>query len=123
MKNIVLQATLLTVTLLFSLTGIPPTVGFFAKLYVLLASVDAGLGWLAVVIALNPDHVPIARPRSASLKVALMIARLPGTSSAAPIPCTARPITSIRGDVAIPQSTDDAVKITTPTRKMRLRPS
>jgi len=39
--------------LLFSLTGIPPTVGFFAKLYVLLASVDAGLGWLAVVIALN----------------------------------------------------------------------
>jgi NADH-quinone oxidoreductase subunit N len=39
--------------LLLSLTGIPPTVGFFAKLYVLLASVDAGLGWLAVVIALN----------------------------------------------------------------------
>jgi NADH-quinone oxidoreductase subunit N len=39
--------------LLLSLTGIPPTVGFFAKLYVLLASVDAGLGWLAVLIALN----------------------------------------------------------------------
>jgi NADH-quinone oxidoreductase subunit N len=39
--------------LLFSLTGIPPTVGFFAKLYVLLATVDAGLSWLAVVIALN----------------------------------------------------------------------
>jgi NADH-quinone oxidoreductase subunit N len=39
--------------LLFSLTGIPPTVGFFAKLYVLLASVNAGLGWLAVAIALN----------------------------------------------------------------------
>jgi NADH-quinone oxidoreductase subunit N len=39
--------------LLFSLTGIPPTVGFFAKLYVLLASVDAGLAWLAVAIALN----------------------------------------------------------------------
>jgi NADH-quinone oxidoreductase subunit N len=39
--------------LLLSLTGIPPTVGFFAKLYVLLASVDAGLGWLAVIIALN----------------------------------------------------------------------
>ena len=32
--------------LLLSLTGIPPTVGFFAKLYVLLATVDAGLsGW------------------------------------------------------------------------------
>ena len=39
--------------LMLSLTGIPPTVGFFAKLYVLLASVDAGLGWLAVLIALN----------------------------------------------------------------------
>jgi NADH-quinone oxidoreductase subunit N len=39
--------------LLLSLTGIPPTVGFFAKLYVLVATVDAGLGWLAVIIALN----------------------------------------------------------------------
>lgn len=39
--------------LMLSLTGIPPTVGFFAKLYVLLATVDAGLGWLAVVIVLN----------------------------------------------------------------------
>jgi NADH-quinone oxidoreductase subunit N len=39
--------------LLLSLTGIPPTVGFFAKLYILLASVDAGLTWLAVIIVLN----------------------------------------------------------------------
>jgi NADH-quinone oxidoreductase subunit N len=39
--------------LLLSLTGIPPTVGFFAKLYVLLATVDANLAWLAVAIALN----------------------------------------------------------------------
>jgi NADH-quinone oxidoreductase subunit N len=39
--------------LLLSLTGIPPTVGFFAKLYVLLAAVDAGLAWLAVAIVLN----------------------------------------------------------------------
>ncbi len=39
--------------LMLSLTGIPPTVGFFAKLYVLLASVEAGLGWLAVLIVLN----------------------------------------------------------------------
>jgi NADH-quinone oxidoreductase subunit N len=39
--------------LLLSLTGIPPTVGFFAKLYVLVATVDAGLAWLAVAIALN----------------------------------------------------------------------
>ena len=39
--------------LLLSLTGIPPTVGFFAKLYILLATVDAALYWLAVAIALN----------------------------------------------------------------------
>jgi NADH-quinone oxidoreductase subunit N len=39
--------------LLLSLTGIPPTVGFFAKLYVLVATVNAGLWWLAVIIALN----------------------------------------------------------------------
>jgi NADH-quinone oxidoreductase subunit N len=39
--------------LMLSLTGIPPTVGFFAKLYVLIATVDSGLTWLAVVIVLN----------------------------------------------------------------------
>jgi len=39
--------------LLLSLTGIPPTVGFFAKLYILVATVDAGVAWLAVAIALN----------------------------------------------------------------------
>ncbi len=39
--------------LMLSLTGIPPTVGFFAKLYVLLAAVDAGLEWLAVLVVLN----------------------------------------------------------------------
>jgi len=39
--------------LLLSLTGIPPTVGFFAKLYVLVATVDAGIAWLAVALALN----------------------------------------------------------------------
>ncbi len=39
--------------LLLSLTGIPPTVGFFAKWYVLLATIDAGLVWLAALIMLN----------------------------------------------------------------------
>lgn len=34
--------------LMFSLAGIPPLVGFFAKLYVLQAAVDAGLAWLAI---------------------------------------------------------------------------
>ncbi len=35
--------------LLFSLAGVPPMVGFFAKYSVLLAAVDAGLTWLAVL--------------------------------------------------------------------------
>ena len=35
--------------LMFSLTGIPPTVGFFAKLAVLQSVVDAGHVWLAVL--------------------------------------------------------------------------
>ena len=35
--------------LLFSLAGVPPLVGFFAKYSVLLAAVDAGLAWLAVL--------------------------------------------------------------------------
>lgn len=34
--------------LLFSLAGVPPLVGFFAKFYVLLAAIEAGLVWLAV---------------------------------------------------------------------------
>ncbi len=40
----------------------------------------------AVVIAVKPDQVPMARPRAFSSKDALMIVRLPGTSSAAPTP-------------------------------------
>jgi NADH-quinone oxidoreductase subunit N len=35
--------------LMFSLAGIPPTAGFYAKLAVLSAAVDAGQIWLAVV--------------------------------------------------------------------------
>ncbi len=38
---------------LISLTGIPPTVGFVAKVLVLQPVLDAGLVWLAVAIALN----------------------------------------------------------------------
>ena len=34
--------------LMFSLAGVPPLVGFFGKLYVLVAAVEAGLVWLAV---------------------------------------------------------------------------
>src|SRR5205807_9710391 len=43
-------------------------------------------GPIAVVIAVKPDHVPIACPRLFSSKAVLIIARLPGTSNAAPTP-------------------------------------
>ena len=35
--------------LLFSLAGVPPFLGFFAKYYVILAAVQADLVWLAVL--------------------------------------------------------------------------
>ena len=40
---------LLLLILMFSLAGVPPTVGFYAKLAVLSAAVNAGQVWLAVV--------------------------------------------------------------------------
>jgi NADH-quinone oxidoreductase subunit N len=40
---------LATAIFMFSLAGIPPLAGFFGKLYVFLAAVEAGLVWLAVV--------------------------------------------------------------------------
>jgi NADH-quinone oxidoreductase subunit N len=81
--------------LMLSLTGIPPTVGFFAKLFVLLAAVDAGLAWLAVILVLNaamaafyylrvvvymymrdpePDPAPIDTSPFGSIALALSVA-------------------------------------------------
>lgn len=44
-------AVILTI-LFFSLAGVPPMAGFFGKLYVFLAAVEAGMVWLAVAGAL-----------------------------------------------------------------------
>ena len=77
----------------------------------------------AVVSAEDPAQVPIARPRSPSGKCALMIARLLGTSSAPPIPCTARAAISTPAPGAIAQATDAAVKTATPIAKTRRRPN
>ncbi len=38
---------------MFSLTGIPPFIGFWGKLYVFGAAVEAGLSWLAVIGVIN----------------------------------------------------------------------
>lgn len=70
----------------------------------------------------NPDQVPIARPRCSSLKEALIIARLPGTSKAAPMPCTAR--ARIRDSTVgeRPSQMEARVKTAMPMAKMRRRP-
>ena len=47
--------------LMFSLAGIPPTAGFYAKLTVLSAAIDAGQVWLAVVAVLLPIVLTIVR--------------------------------------------------------------
>ena len=60
----------------------------------------------AVVIAVNPDHVPIAWPRDFSSNEALIIARLLGTRAAAPIPCTHRAITNAETLDARPHPAD-----------------
>lgn len=39
---------LMMMLIMFSMAGVPPTVGFYAKLSVLMATVDAGMAWLAV---------------------------------------------------------------------------
>jgi NADH-quinone oxidoreductase subunit N len=41
------------VVFLLSLTGLPPTAGFIGKYYLMLATIDRGFLWLAVVAALN----------------------------------------------------------------------
>jgi hypothetical protein len=71
----------------------------------------------------SADHVPIARPRSSRGNVAAMIARLPGTSSAAPPPCSARAMISCAVVCAAPQQSDAAAKIATPMANTRARPS
>ena len=43
-------------------------------------------GLIAIVIAVKPDHVPIARPRSSAQNEELINAKLPGTSKAPPTP-------------------------------------
>src|SRR5262245_40306192 len=60
----------------------------------------------AVVRADAPAQVPIARPRSFSGKVALMIARLLGTRIAPPIPCAVRATVRGKAPGANPHATE-----------------
>jgi NADH-quinone oxidoreductase subunit N len=44
-----LQAAAMAV-FLFSLTGVPPLIGFYAKYYIIVGAIQAGLTWLAIVV-------------------------------------------------------------------------
>ena len=63
--------------------------------------------------------MPIAFPRFASSKEALMMARLPGTSNAPPMPCAARATIRSLTLCARPQPIDASAKTATPAQKMR----
>jgi hypothetical protein len=70
----------------------------------------------------KPDQVPIALPRSSPSNDALMMARLPGVSSAPPSPCTARATTSASRDGASPHAIDARANTTVPMANTRRRP-
>ncbi len=80
-------------------------------------------GPMAVVIAVAPDHVPIARPRSLSPNDALIRARLPGTRNAAPTPWIARAAINCWTLAARPQATDAIANTATPSRNILRRPN
>ena len=63
-------------------------------------------GPAAAATPVRPDHAPIARARSSWRIVADSSARLPGTSIAAPTPCSARAAMSAPVVGATPQSSD-----------------
>src|SRR5215472_2372374 len=79
-------------------------------------------GPVAEVMVVNPDQVPMARPREPWSKLALIMARLPGTSSAAPIPCIERAPISSRMLEENPHQADAAANRNTPIKNMKRRP-
>ena len=77
----------------------------------------------AVVIDAAPAQVPIARPRISGGKAAEMIARLCGTISAAPTPCTARAAISAPIPGASAQAAEASAKSRIPETNTRRRPN
>ena len=67
-------------------------------------------------------QIPIAQPRRSRGYAAAMIARLPGTISAAPAPCTARAAISSTAVGATAEITEAATKMTMPMANTRLHP-
>ena len=70
----------------------------------------------------SPVQVPIAAPASSSQNDARTSARLEGTSSAAPTPCSARAAISAFALGAKPHNIDATANAPSPTMKTRRRP-
>ena len=70
----------------------------------------------------RPDQTPNARVSSLPVKVRTMIESAAGDIAAAPMPCSARPISSSSGLVANPASSEASVKIVSPMRTTRRGP-
>ena len=77
---------------------------------------------MAVPTPDSPDQAPIALPRSSGRKEACRMARLPGVSSAAPTPCSARAPIRTGAFGAMPHRPEAMANHTTPIRKTRFRP-
>jgi len=86
------------------------------------ASHPPSSGPSAAVIAAKPDQVPMARPRSASGKLALIKAKLPGVASAPPTPWMQRAISSSPIEPAAAQPADAQANSAIPMTKIRRRP-
>ena len=80
-------------------------------------------GAAAVAIAEKADQVPIALPRRPGSKQLVMIARLPGTSSAPPTPCRIRAASSMSSDVARPHHKEASANTAVPIANTRRRPN
>ena len=65
------SAFIMMLLVVFSLAGIPPTVGFFAKLTVLQAAFDAGFAWLVVFARSARPFVRFTRPDAVAAAAAV----------------------------------------------------
>jgi hypothetical protein len=70
-----------------------------------------------------PAQMPIARPRSSSGKVVMMMDRVAGMISAAPTPIAVRVPMSIPGELANAEASDPATKTSRPEVRASLRPN
>ena len=79
-------------------------------------------GPIAVATPPSPDQAPMALERSSGANDAWRIARLPGVSSAAPTPCSARAAIRNPASGARPQASDASANHTVPITKTFRRP-